>query len=358
VNDVAADGTIHLDVEVPVSDYVSDEFKRAFIATLSFTSGFSGPPPLDAPKEAWDAYEVEEARLHEPMLKDLQQHYPVDVESTKIAGVPVGVVTPKSGVAAKHKGRVLINLHGGAFMVGRGIYAGLLECMAIAHVGGFKIVTVNYRQAPFFQFPAASEDVEKVYRELLKTYAADAIGIYGGSAGGLLSAQSVAWFQAKGLPRPGAIGIFAAAARRAGGASLGLRGAKRGDSDIWGLAGTGPASSKVLASAVASPTAAKREYFATTNSEDPLAEPGASDDVIAKFPPTLFLTGTRAFECSRTVTSHAQFLRLGVDSQLYVIEGGAHGTFLFSHATPEIRAVNEYITRWFGQKLARGEGGA
>ena len=38
------------------------------------------------------------------------------------------------------------------------------------------------------------------------------MGIYGCSAGGLLTAMSVAWFQQHGLPAPGAIGIFCAGA--------------------------------------------------------------------------------------------------------------------------------------------------
>jgi len=59
--------------------------------------------------------------------------------------------------------------------------------------------------------PAASEDVEAVYRELLKEYQPEHIGIFGCSAGGGLTAQAVAWFQSKALSRPRAVGIFAAA---------------------------------------------------------------------------------------------------------------------------------------------------
>jgi acetyl esterase/lipase len=218
------------------------------------------------------------------------------------------------------------------------------ESVSISNQGGLKVVTVDYRQAPYFQFPAASEDVEKVYRELLKTYKPSAIGIYGCSAGGFLSAESVAWFQSKGLPRPGAIGIFGSGVRR------GIVGT-HGDSDIWGLSGTG-VEVNPLSSAVTS--SSKQAYFSTAKSDDPLAEPGVSDAVIAKFPPTLFVTGTRAMEMSRAVVSHAQLLRLGVDSQLYVMEAAWHCSFVAgAHGTPEAKATNAYIARWFDEHLAR-----
>lgn len=56
--------------------------------------------------------------------------------------------------------------------------------------------------APEWYFPAASEDVAKVYRELLKSYRPENIGIYGCSAGAGLTSQAVAWFQTHGLPHP------------------------------------------------------------------------------------------------------------------------------------------------------------
>ena len=62
--------------------------------------------------------------------------------------------------------------------------------------------------SPEHQCPAASEDVEKVYREVLKHYKPENIGLYGCSAGAALTAQSVAWFIDKNLPLPAAIGMF------------------------------------------------------------------------------------------------------------------------------------------------------
>jgi monoterpene epsilon-lactone hydrolase len=70
----------------------------------------------------------------------------------------------------------------------------------IASIGKIKVISVDYRQAPEYAFPSASEDVATVYRELLKTYKPTNIGIYGCSAGGLLTAETIAWFQKEKLP--------------------------------------------------------------------------------------------------------------------------------------------------------------
>src|SRR3546814_15853553 len=80
--------------------------------------------------------------------------------------------------------------------------------MSHGAIGRIQGISVYYRQGPDFTFPAASEDVAAVYRELIKQYDPRNIGIYGCSAGGLLTAQSVAWLIDKKLPLPGAIAML------------------------------------------------------------------------------------------------------------------------------------------------------
>ena len=53
------------------------------------------------------------------------------------------------------------------------------------------MIGVDYRQGPEHVFPAATDDVVAVYKELLKTYPAANIGIYGCSAGGMLTGEVV-----------------------------------------------------------------------------------------------------------------------------------------------------------------------
>ena len=65
-----------------------------------------------------------------------------------------------------------------------------------------------YRLAPEHPFPAAVDDSVAVYRELLKTYKPQHIGIYGASAGGILTGEVAVKIKQLGLPMPGALGIF------------------------------------------------------------------------------------------------------------------------------------------------------
>ena len=129
---------------------------------------------------------------------------------TRSSGVRVHRVTPPA-VQPSNQNRALICLHGGGFAWG-----------AVADLRPWsrpsrsparwasEVVAVDYRLGPEHGYPAASEDVAAVYRALLQDRAPEAIGVYGCSAGAVLTAQSVAWIAKEGLPRPGAIAMLGA----------------------------------------------------------------------------------------------------------------------------------------------------
>ena len=145
-------------------------------------------------------------------LGEMRQTFSTTERRAQIGGVAVDIVEPSGGVAPRNVNRVLINVHGGAFMWGAGSGA-LVESVPIAATMGIRVVAVDYRLAPEHRYPAVSEDVTAVYSALLADYPAANIGIYGCSAGGIATAQSVAWMARQGLPRPGAIGTFCGRAR-------------------------------------------------------------------------------------------------------------------------------------------------
>ena len=60
---------------------------------------------------------------------------------------------------------------------------------------------------PEHPFPAAVDDAVAVYKALLKSYQAQNIGIFGGSAGGGLAAATVIAARDSGLPLPGAVAL-------------------------------------------------------------------------------------------------------------------------------------------------------
>lgn len=65
----------------------------------------------------------------------------------------------------------------------------LLESIPVSALARIKMVSIDYRMSPEHKFPAASEDVAAVYKNLLKQYAPGNIGIYGCSVGGILTAD-------------------------------------------------------------------------------------------------------------------------------------------------------------------------
>jgi len=348
---VEADGTLVVhELRLPPSQFNSDAFNKAYAKYEQDVQNWPHPPAYDAPKAEWDKFDAAADRLvYGPGYEYAKKTYPVDIVDTKISGVHVGIVTPKGGIKPGNEHRVLLNVHGGGFfMGGRSLVGGLEESIPVASISGMKVVTVDYRMAPYYQYPAASEDVEAVYRELLKQYKPESIGVYGCSAGGALTAQSVVWLRSKGLPRPGAVGLFCSAPVPPG---------KKGDSSMWSITGL-PWNEVFMRDVTKSGGAlagGERSYMATAEQTDPRAYPGASDEELAKFPPTLLVSGTRAPEMSPAIVAHAKFLKLGVDSQLYLEEGGVHGAFSGGgeHMTSEARDVWNYIARWFDQKLKK-----
>jgi epsilon-lactone hydrolase len=163
---------------------------------------------LSTPSEAGSDIQSQRAyydRFNNQLAEHMRALYPVSVRNVVIGGIRAETVVPREGISDKNRHRVLINLHGGAFMWGEGS-GGEVESIPIASLGRIEVISVSYRLAPENVFPAASEDVAAVYRALIKTYRPQDIGIYGCSAGGVLTAEAIAWFNKVHLPMPGAIG--------------------------------------------------------------------------------------------------------------------------------------------------------
>ena len=178
---VDPDGTVLAPaMSVPVSSLLSPEAKAYMAEHLRQMQ----QPELLAQKDGVPIF-------MESYLARQRVLFPHDRVDAKIGGVHVYDYTPKGGVSPENRARVLINLHGGGFM---GCFQGCgeLESLPLTSLGRIRVVAVDYRQGPEHHFPAASEDVASVYRELLKTYPAKNIGIYGCSAGGMLTGMSVA----------------------------------------------------------------------------------------------------------------------------------------------------------------------
>jgi acetyl esterase/lipase len=83
---------------------------------------------------------------------------------------------------------------------------------------------------------------------------------------------------------------------------------------------------------------------------DPSISPAAHPDVIAKFPPTLIITGTRAMDMSPAIVTNSQLLKAGVRSTLVVGEGMGH-CYIYQSDLPEARDAYQLISTFFRENL-------
>lgn len=330
------DGNFHVPaVALPPSPLLSEETRTIFKlqreeSAARAKAGASCGDLVKATAEQAPAIrkcEVEKY-IKSPEYARLNAMFPVTMAPQMMGSVYTEVFTPKSGIAPDNAHRVLINVHGGGF-IGGSRTGSHMESLPISALARIKVVSIDYRMAPEYKFPAASEDVEAVYKELLKQYKPEQIGIYGCSAGGMLAAQSVAWFLDKKLPRPGAVGMFCN-----GGAYW-----MEGDSgqpwkgrELWG--------------------ASDNPYFSEVDPDRPLAFPVRSKATLAQFPPSLLIAGTRDFALSSIANTHSRLVAAGVDADLHVWEGLGHGFFM-DPRLPESREAYDVIVKFFDRHLSR-----
>jgi acetyl esterase/lipase len=332
------DGTVHVPAQdVPMSGFLSPEAKAYVTQHLK---DMQNPHML--------AQDNGVPRFMKGYIERQKVLYPVDLEDTTIAGVHAYVYTPKAGISAANRDRVLIDLHGGGFS-GCWPACAELESIPIAALGKIRVISLDYREGPKYKFPAASEDVAAVYQQLLKDHTSQNIGIYGCSAGGMLTAMSVAWFEKHNLPRPGAVGIFCAGAGSPTGAGFG------GDA-AYTAGPLGEARSMAAPLKPAARTTNQAQgglgYLAGTDPKDPMVAPINSPEILAKFPPTLIITATRGFEMSGALYTHTQLVKLGVDAELHVWEALFHG-FFYNPDVPESRDCYDVIVKFFDHHLGK-----
>jgi epsilon-lactone hydrolase len=288
-------------------------------ASDSMTSTLSNPPsPKTVSAAAQQALRnlpsasgPEDLEIHRGMCACVQrdlgkiqlERHGIRMLETVIGGVPVRVFTPPT-IPISNRESVLLNLHGGGFIVDAG---SVTENVPIAGYARMKVVAVRYRLAPEHPFPAAVDDAEAVYRNLLAKHAPAHIGLYGTSAGACLCAQLLVRLRRMGLPLPGVVGFFT------GTADL----SRSGDSEFFfrpNDCGREPADQFPV-------------YVRNHDRSSPEISPIFAD--LSGLPPTLCIAGTRDFMLSQTALFHQALLRSGVDARLLVFEAMPHAHWIF-----------------------------
>jgi acetyl esterase/lipase len=318
---IDAQGTAHVTRVVPVPTTISPEAQKFLARPMKDTPGHRSLADRRKATDAWQARAGEVSR----------SLYPVHLAEQKIAGVPVRVVTPLT-MQPDRRDRVLINVHGGGFNSDSG---SLTESIPLANLTGTKVIAVLYRLAPEHPFPAAVDDTVAVYKELLKSYKPRNIGLYGTSAGAILTPEVAVKLRQLGLPLPGALGVFS-----------GMGDFSRpGDSQsIYALDG--------LSGHLDPPRAKKvpNAYAGSTNLKDPVLSPLYAD--LHGFPPTLFITSGRDMLLSGTTILHRAFLRAGVNAQLIVFEALPHA-FWNDPTLPESKEADAAMASFFDKELGK-----
>ena len=314
------DGTAHITRVIPMPSSISPEAQKWLDSLAHENYSHQTLAERRAATDKWRAMDSAEAR----------KLFPVNVEEQTIGGVKTDVITPLE-TPEGNRGRVLINLHGGGFNSDSG---SLIEGIPIANLAKIQVVGVYYRLAPENPFPAAVDDVVAVYKELLKEHKPQNIGIFGTSAGGILSAEVAVKLQQSNLPLPGALGLFSMLADFT----------RPGDSmnffTLNGLPGE------------LTPHDPNRrigeEYAPSTDPRDPVLSPLYAD--LHGMPPTLLVTSTRDILLSSTTIFHRALLHAGVDAQLVVYEARPHA-FWYHFELPETHETLDGMAKFFDEKL-------
>ncbi len=312
--------------QVAVPSTVSPELKQVIGAPYPL-----GWDVVPATPTAWKELAARSASDVAPHLPLIRQRLNVQVERQTVAGVPVFVVTPGQ-LDPENSNRLLVHLHGGGYVLYPG-EAGAGEAMLMAGYGRFRVVSVDYRMAPDFPFPAALNDAIAVWRELVARNDPSRMAVFGSSAGGGLTLALMLQAKNEGLPLPAAMAPGTPWA------------------DLSNSGDTIQANAYVdnaLVSMTGWAGAAASLYAAGRDLRDALISPLHGD--FRGLPPAIVTSGTRDLLLSDAVRVHRKLRQAGCEAELHVFEGQSHAQFL-TPFVPETEEAFGEITRFLKRHL-------
>ncbi len=318
---IDAHGTAHVQRVVPVPENLSPQARKWVGKQVNDAEQKQSVAEQRRETDAWQEKAGAQAKLM----------YPVNVTMGRIAGVPVRIITPLHTPANK-RNRVLLNVHGGGFVVDSG---SLTETIPIANLTQTKVIAVLYRLSPEHKFPAAVDDAVAVYKALLKKYKPRNMAIYGTSAGAILTPEIAVRLEQLDLPLPAALGVFS------GMGDFSRPGDSQAMYALNGLSGY---------LKVPHPGTQLKEYVGTTDPRDRVLSPLFAD--VKGFPPTMFMTSTRDLLLSGTSILQRHFYESGVTSPMVVFEGLPHA-FWNNFDIPESREAFELQAKFFDRYVGR-----
>lgn len=315
---------------IPVPSDVSSELKKAIEADI--TMPWTSKP---ANSEEWKQLVEKFAAANEDTISGLLKTLEIKCEPSSIGGVPVFILEPPV-IPEGNREKVLIFFHGGGYVFNPG-KSGLGEGIYMAAIAKFRVIPVDYRMAPDFPYPAALEDAMKVYKEVLTSYPAKNIGVFGSSTGGAMTLALCLLAKQEKLPMPGAI------APGTPWSDL----SKTGDTYF-----TNDHVDNVLVSYDGLLDSMAKLYANGHDLKEPLLSPVYGD--MKGFPPALLVTGTRDLFLSNTVRAHRKLREADVPADLLVIEGLSHWQYiLLPPDAPETLYYFNEAAKFFKKHLGK-----
>lgn len=151
-------------------------------------------------------YTIDELRIaYDDILYSPHVPNNVDLSEADYRGIKTDILKPDMAVS----GRVILYIHGGSFISGtKKAYRSF--CAGLAHEASADLYLPEYKTAPEHPFPAALEDVYKVYAKLIESHTADPANLIlsGDGAGGGLILSLIHYLKNKRLPLPALLVLF------------------------------------------------------------------------------------------------------------------------------------------------------
>jgi acetyl esterase/lipase len=255
----------------------------------------------------------------------------VEVRPEIVAGLASEWLTPRAAA----KGKVILYLHGGAYIMGN--FATHRQLVSyIARACGVRALLPEYRLAPEHPFPAAVEDALSLYRALRDDgYAPGDILFAGDSAGGGLAMALLLSLRDAGEPMPAGAVLFSPWLDLTGSGESMQTHAHR---DPW----FNPEELLVIA----------RYYCKEVEFEHPLVSPVFAD--VTGLPPIYIQVGEDEILLSDSTRIAEKIEQAGGDVQLEIWPGMWHVFQVFVHQMPESGEAIRKIAPFVRQKLGLG----
>lgn len=327
----------------PAAEPLAKDLHAAGLPIVYGPNSVPAPPGISAPaRKAWadnaqlplpadDPAKLAAVRRFSARNDDIERAKHAQTHSLEdrtLGGITTLWITPRD---VRHPDKLMVFIHGGAWVV-NSRYAQLgLQC-AVADALGLRVVSLEYRLAPEHPYPAALDDIDAAYTELLKEYRPEDVGIFGSSAGGGLTLATLLRLTASGGPLP------AAAASLCPGADMTHSGY------LFTAVGVNDP--------VLSPRdidICMRAYVAGADPTDPLVSPVFGD--YTGFPPLFLLATTAEIIGSDGIRVADTARSQGADVTLLVRDGMWHVPIADGTGIPELQRAFDQMTDFFRRRL-------